>query len=123
MRVPFFGSSYFSANTARYIGIGEADASEPKISIPVPLSGSIGGLQVRTSVAPQGVNGTRSYAFEIYVNGATTGVACSIVQAAVACSDPSNTVNVNAGDRVALRAQPTNNPTTSSVTWSFYIQQ
>ena len=121
-RVPFFGSSYFSSNLVRYIGMGESDGSEGKVAIPTPLSGTIGGLQVRTNVAAG--NGTRGYTFTVYVNGSATGVTCSIEGPSQQnCSDTGNSVAVSAGDRITLRSSPNNNPSAVSVTWSYYIDQ
>ena len=122
-RVPFFGSSYFSANALRYIGMGESDATETKVAIPLPVSGVIGGLQARTSGAPNNGGGTQSYTFALMVNGAATSVTCAISEAALACSDLANTVTVAAGDRVSLRSTPGGTPTAASMTWSFYITQ
>ena len=120
-RVPFFGSSYFTNNSTTFIGMGEAGA-ESKVAIPTPLSGTIGGLQVRTNVAAG--NGSRGYTFTVYVNGSATGVTCSIAGPSQQnCSDTGNSVVVSAGDRITLQSSPNSNPTAVSVTWSYYIDQ
>jgi hypothetical protein len=120
--VPFFGSSYFASNAIRYVGMGESDATDVKVAIPVPVSGTIGGLQVRTNVGPG--TGARAYTFTIYVNGGATGVTCVIANNGQACSNSANTVAVSAGDRVSLQSAPSAlAPTAASSTWSFYISQ
>ena len=105
-----------------YIGMGESDGNEGKVAIPTPVSGIIGGLQVRTNVASG--TGTRGFTFTVYVNGSATGVTCSISGPSEQnCSDTGNSVAVSAGDRITLRSSPNGNPAAVSVTWSYYIDQ
>lgn len=125
--VPFFGSSYFSLVTGgvSYAGIGEggsaAGATEEKVSLPSPVSGTVRGLQVRLSGAPGGGN---QYSFVLKVNGSGTAVSCVIAGAtATTCSNTTSTAAIAAGQPFVLEATPNSNPTARSVTWSFVIEQ
>jgi hypothetical protein len=120
--VPFFGSSYFNlaSNAATFVGIGESAATDAKVAIPVPVSGGISGLRVRTGATPGNNN---QYTFTLYVNGSATAATCVVANTAQACSYTGASVAVAAGDRVSLQAIPASNPTGTSVTWSYYIAQ
>ena len=123
--VAFFGSSYFalSSSVSNYIGMGESANNDAKVAIPLPMSGTIRGLQVRQS----GVGATssnRGYTYTLFVNGAAvSSLSCAITgTTAVSCSSAGMTT-VAAGDRVSLQATPNGNPqNTPSATWSFVIQ-
>ena len=123
--VAFFGSSYFalSSSVSNYIGMGESANNDAKVAIPLPMAGTIRGLQVRQS----GVGATssnRGYTYTLFVNGAAvSSLSCAITgTTAVSCSSAGMTT-VAAGDRVSLQATPNGNPqNTPSATWSFVIQ-
>jgi hypothetical protein len=123
--VAFFGSSYFALtnNSNSYIGMGESANNDAKVAIPLPMSGTIRGLQVRQAAAGS-TGGNRGYTYTLYINGAAvTGLSCAIAgTTAVSCSSTGMTT-INAGDRVSLQAAPNNTPqNTPSATWSFVIQ-
>jgi hypothetical protein len=103
--------------------MGESDSTETKVALPIPVGGSIGGLQVRTNTAPGGSGSSNSYSYTVYVNGAATAVVCSIFEVERSCNDSTHSVTVNPGDRVALRQQAFSGPSSVTVTWSFYIGQ
>ncbi|HOX70466.1 hypothetical protein [Dokdonella sp.] len=102
-----------------FIGMGESDAAFAKVAIPVPVSGTIGGLQVRTNVVPGA--SPNSYTFTVYVNGAATAATCVIGTGATSCSDSVHTVAISMGDAVSLQQVGFSTPTAASVTWSYYI--
>ena len=121
----FFGSSYFalSSTQSNYIGMGESANNDAKVAIPLPMSGTIRGLQVRQNTVGS-TNGNRGYTYTLFINGAAVaGLNCAITgTTAISCSS-TNSTTVSAGDRVSLQATPNNTPqNTPSATWSFVIQ-
>ena len=120
-RVPFFGSSYFPNSDGVYIGMGESAATHAKVAPPMPVSGTIAGLQVRTNSTPG--NSPNRYDFTVSVNGTLTTVTCSIGTGQTSCNDSTHSVAISSGDTVSLLQAGVSNPTSTSVTWSYYIQQ
>jgi len=123
-----FGSSYFTVatgnNAITYVGMGESAATENKVSIPSPFSGTVSGFRIRTNVGPDSGGGTQSYTFTLRVAGSSTSLTCTIAEAATACNNLVNSAAINAGDPVSVQVQESGagTPTAVSVTWSFLVQ-
>ena len=101
--------------------MGESGSSHGKVALPIPMSGTIGGLQVRSSATPG--NSPNSYTFTVYVNGAPTAVTCVMTTAQSSCNDATHSVAIVPGDTVSLYRYANSGPNDASVTWSFYIDQ
>lgn len=85
------------------------------IDTPLP-AGELTNLRVQADQQP-GVGG--SYTFTVLVNGAPTGITCTISGAAEdSCEDTINSVTIVAGDRLWLQAVASAGATTTEVSWS-----
>jgi hypothetical protein len=86
----------------------------------MPLSGTLSHLHIELSGGP----GTgKTYSFFVRVDGVDSVVTCAISDAATNCSDSTNTVVINAGSLVAIRAFGTGNPTGRSFVWTALFAQ
>jgi hypothetical protein len=86
----------------------------------VPVTGTISNFYVRLSGSPG--NG-KDYTFFVRVDGADTAVSCAIADGNAACSDTTNTVVVNAGSLLVVRAFANGNPTARSMAWTAVFSQ
>ena len=113
--IPFTSVSIqLSDSATRYVGYW-LSATETDVSMPALSSGTLRRLFVRVSADPANGVLTQSYAFTVRKNEADTTLTCTISEGAVQASDTSNTVAVTAGDRLAIKAVPSNTPTLASV--------
>ena len=112
-----------NTSNSRYVGIGQAPANnESTVAFPLPVGGTLSGLQVRQNGDSNNGGGTQTYTYTLMRNGSAEGaITCAISETATACSS-AGTLGVSAGNTVSLRAGPSSNsPTARSVTWSFVI--
>jgi hypothetical protein len=126
--VPFFGSTAgrnISSTTAtRYAGIGDDDATETVVQLPLPVSGTLRNLRVRASVAPGAAGGSvQQWTFTVRINGANTALSCVVAETATACSDLANSLLITEGQLISMQIVPSGNPTTNKLNWSMRIDQ
>src|SRR3990167_1996982 len=116
------GGNTLSGLTQQFVGFSDSgyapSATVTDFEIVMPTGGTLRNLYVEVRTAP---GGTEAYQFDLYVNGALSGVVCTISGASLTCNDTSNTVAVVAGDNVVLSAIPTVNgaPAATTVIASF----
>jgi hypothetical protein len=87
-------------DTSGFIGMGgEANVttSAGEAASPIPAAGTVAGFRARLSAVPAG-----PVVFTLYVNGAATGVTCTVASPATTCTDATHTAAVGVGDTVAV---------------------
>jgi len=99
--VPMFNAGRFT---------NESDAQQI-----VPVGGSLSRLYVRLNGSPGSGD---SYTFTVRRNGADTSLSCTISGSATDCSDTADSVQLQAGDLIAIAAVPTSSPTGRQMSWT-----
>lgn len=100
---------------------GNWQATESLVEGAVAQSGTFGGLRAVVETVP---GGTASWTVTLDVNGTPSALTCTITSAATTCQDATHGHNVSvvAGDRVAIRSEPTNTPAAASLRVSVLYQ-
>lgn len=101
-----------STNYSSWFGTGNGGlASSNSRVTPSPAAGNIGNLTVRF---PTATGGGATYTINLLVNGSQAGspgnVSCQITNAALTCSDTTNSASIVAGDQISYQIVPAGTP-------------
>ena len=112
-RTALAADSFFSPSGTSVAG------TEPVVQILSPgVAATAGNLSVRIDASP---GPAASRAFTLRVDGADTGVTCTIANAATTCTS-AGSVAVPAGSRIALRNDATNGPLPTGAQFGLTLQ-
>jgi hypothetical protein len=95
-----------------------SSTTESNIEQIVPVGGTLSNLYVRLDGTPGGASTGKSYTFTVRKNGADTTVTCTILETATTCSDTTNSVTFNAGDRISIKTVASGGPTGREMRWT-----
>lgn len=116
-----------SATNYMHIGNGTSvsawQATENNARVVFPCAGTLRGLAVRLTAAPDNGGGTQSYTFKVRRNGSEPAntLSVTISEASTTGSDTSNSVTIAAGDTVTLECTPSGTPTATAAYWYIYF--
>ncbi len=85
---------------------GDASTDLDEVEQAVPVGGEVSELNVRVSDPPRG----GEWEFQLVEDGVLTGVKCTISSGSTSCSDTVNSELYDAGDLLALSADPDFSP-------------
>lgn len=97
----FGGTDATTISATKYapFGSGRATAAEVDAQVICAAGGVIDRLYVHVSTAPTAGN---SWVFTLYKNGVSTGLTCTVADAAVTANDVTHTVSIAAADRISV---------------------
>jgi hypothetical protein len=101
-------------------GVVSSQSSAAAAESVLPVACNVTGLYVRVDTTPGGA-ATRT--FTLVRNTSSEGdMVCSIADPAVACSDTTDSVAFNAGDRIAVQADNAGGPAAAIGQWGILCQ-
>lgn len=106
-----------ATNFAPISGFGPWNATENQVEGVVSAPGILGGLRAVVGTVP---GGSGQWDITVEKNGAATTLTCAITSAATTCQDATQAHNVTfaAGDRIGVKAVPTNTPASAGIRFS-----
>ena len=114
--LPTSGTKYACLSGGGNIAISGAwQATLSSVQTYITTPGTISGLRIKLSDAP---GASKSYIFNVQLNGADTLLTCTVSGTATTGSDLTNTIAVVAGDLVNLSCTASGTPTTSYAQWA-----
>ena len=124
IRQVIIGGYYNSLNssTTEYNEINGGSSwssSESSNEIIVPLSGTIKHFAVTIKSAP---GSGKSYAFTVRKNNADTDLTCTVSDTSTTATDLQNSFSVSAGDKICLKATPSNTPSAQACSWGVVFE-
>lgn len=114
------GSLQLSSFSIRYVPMfdSQAASTESAAQQGVPVGGTLSELRVRLDGSPGFPGSWKSYTITVRKNGVSTAVSCTIQDAAVSCSDESDTVTFVADDLISISVTPSGTPTARTMRWT-----
>jgi hypothetical protein len=98
----------------------ESGANETDVQQAIPVAGSLTALNVRLDGITGPPASGDSYTITVRLNGADTGLTCTISEIARTCADLADTITVAAGDLITIGVIPSSpaRPTARSLRWT-----
>lgn len=85
----------------------------------IPSAGTIRNLYIELASSP---GSGKSYTFALMVDGVASDLTTAIADSATTGNDTTHVISVSAGQRVSLRATPSNSPATPRIVWTLMFR-